>query len=279
MSLTDFQRAVCRVIAAARIAGGEKYVAGGSVLNELLQARRVSHDLDLFHDTRDALLSAWQGDRTALESAGYVVRVLREYASFFEAEVRKGGDSVILQWAQDSAYRFFPLVEHADFGVTLHPFDLATNKVLALVGRLEVRDWIDVMKCHESLQPFGYLAWAASGKDPGVNPAFILEQASRSAHYTREEVATLDFGGAVPDAAALSREWRMMLGEAARMVEILPEEHVGTCVTDKSGNLFRGGLAELAKALKTDALHFHKGSLRGAWPRLLDGAMGKPPLT
>jgi hypothetical protein len=32
------------------------------------------------------------------------------------------------------------LVEHPDFGLTLNPFDLATNKLLVLVGRLEVRD-------------------------------------------------------------------------------------------------------------------------------------------
>jgi hypothetical protein len=64
-------------------------------------------------------------------------------------------------------FRFFPLVEHDDLGLTLHPFDLATNKVLALVGRPEARDWIDAIDCHERLQPLGYLAWAACGKEPG----------------------------------------------------------------------------------------------------------------
>jgi hypothetical protein len=31
------------------------------------------------------------------------------------------------------------LVEHDGLGLTLHPFDLATNKVLALVGRVRGR--------------------------------------------------------------------------------------------------------------------------------------------
>ena len=276
MSLTDFQRAVCRLIATARVTQGECYVAGGSALNELLGAPRVSHDVDLFNDTRDALLWAWKTDRAVLEAAGYVVGVLREYTSFVEAEVRKGGEGRVLQWAQDSAYRFFPLVEHPDFGVTLHPFDLATNKVLALVGRLEVRDWIDVMTCHERLQPFGYLAWAASGKDPGLNPSFILDQAGRSARYTREEVATLEFDGPVPDVAALSGAWRRMLSEATRLVEVLPEEHVGSCVTDVAGKLFTGDRPELEKALESDGVRFHNGSLNGAWPRLLNGPSGRP---
>jgi hypothetical protein len=47
--------------------------------------------------------------------------------------------------------------------VDLHPFDHATNKILALAGRREARDWIDAIQCHETLQPLGYLAWAASG--------------------------------------------------------------------------------------------------------------------
>jgi hypothetical protein len=56
--------------------------------------------------------------------------------------------TVLVQWARDSAFRFFPLVEHDIFGLTLHPFDLATNKLLALVGRREARDWIDIVECH-----------------------------------------------------------------------------------------------------------------------------------
>ncbi len=51
--------------------------------------------------------------------------------------------------------RFFPLVEHPDFGLTMHPFDLATNKVLALVGRLEVRDWVDTMACSDPVRRVG----------------------------------------------------------------------------------------------------------------------------
>jgi hypothetical protein len=31
---------------------------------------------------------------------------------------------------------------------------------------LEVRDWIDVIESHDRIQPLGFLAWAACGKDP-----------------------------------------------------------------------------------------------------------------
>ena len=169
---------------------------------------------------------------------------------------------------QDSAFRFFPLVEHADFGLALHPFDLATNKVLALVGRAEVRDWVDIIHCHASLQPFGYLVWATSGKDPGLSPAFILEQAARSAHYSKPDLATLAFDGHMPDIEELGRTWRMMLREADDIAAQLPEDRVGTCVLTRNGELFKGSRDALQLALENDALVFHEGSIRGAWPRL-----------
>ncbi len=170
MALTGLQRTVCRLLADNRIASGESYVAGGVALNELLAAARISRDVDLFHDTDEALAASWRADRLVLEANGFEVLVVRERTTFVEAEVSGGGDRVRMEWARDTAFRFFPLQRHEEFGLTLHPFDLATNKVLALVGRLEVRDWVDVIASHERVQPLGYLAWAACGKDPGFGP-------------------------------------------------------------------------------------------------------------
>ncbi len=267
MPLTEYQRRVCRLLAAERIARGERYVAGGAALNEWLAAPRISHDVDLFHDTADAVLASWEQDRETLVRAGHAVRSLRAFPTFVEAEVRKDADGVILQWVQDSAFRFFPLVEHPDFGLALHPFDLATNKVLALVGRAEVRDWVDVIHCHATLQRFGYLVWATSGKDPGLSPAFILEQAGRSAHYAKPDLAVLAFDGPAPDIQALGSAWRAMLGEGDEIAARLPEERVGACVLTRDGALFNGVGDALASALEQDALVFHEGSIRGAWPR------------
>ena len=268
MPLTDFQRAVCRLIAANRLEQGESYVAGGAVLNTLLPGGRVSRDIDLFHDTHEALLATWAQDRRLLLSNGYEVDVVRERDFFIEAVVRRREDSVVLQWARDSAYRFFPLVTHEDFGLVLHPFDLATNKVLALVGRLEPRDWVDVIVCSEKLQPLGCLAWAACGKDPGFSPKMILGEARRTCRYSAEELAGLAFQGEPPDAAALSVRWRAIVEEADDMVDLLPAEHVGKCVMDPGGKLFRGTTDDLRSAIGGKRLAFHAGSIRGAWPTI-----------
>lgn len=266
MALTEFQRAVCRLLADRRIASGESYVAGGSALGEATASSRISRDIDLFHDAVESVSASWDADRAVLEAEGCSLAAVRDRPGFAEALVSRGEDSVLVQWAADSAYRFFPLVEHADFGLTLHPFDLATNKVLAMVGRLEARDWIDVLAAHERIQEFGLLAWAACGKDPGFSPATILEHAGRSSRYTDVEIAALAFKGDAPTAAELGTLWHAALAEAREIVALLPAEHAGCCVTAQDGGLWRGDMSSLRTALDEGELQFRAGSLRGAFP-------------
>ncbi|MGH7550086.1 MAG: hypothetical protein ACREK3_04950 [Gemmatimonadota bacterium] len=144
-------------------------------LGELLASLRISREIDLFHDA--AVATSWEADRARLVAAGCEVEPLRERPAYVEARVTRDGRSARLEWARDSAFRFFPLIEHETLGLILHPVDLATNKVLALVGRLEPRDWLDVLWVDDRLQPLGYLAWAAAGKDPGFGPDGILGSA------------------------------------------------------------------------------------------------------
>lgn len=269
MALTELQRTICRLIATNRIASGESYVAGGVALNELLGGSRVSRDIDLFHDSEAAVAAAWAADRTLLEANGFGVTVLRERPSFVEAQVGASGSAVLMQWARDSTFRFFPLATHPDLGLTLHPFDIATNKVLAMVGRIEVRDWIDVIHCDQRLQPLGYLAWAACGKDPGFSPRSILEEAARTARYSQPEIDGLAFDGAPPDLAQLSTTWHAMLAAARRIVDELPSADAGKCVLDDGGHLYAGAPESLGADLRGGRIRFHQGSLRGALPRIV----------
>lgn len=266
MALTAFQEEVCRLIARNRVASGESYIAGGVALNMALDAPRLSRDIDIFHDSAEALQISWEQDRSLLEKKGYSVEVVRDAQAYVEAIVRQNDDHVLLQWVRDSAYRFFPLVEDRRLGLTLHPFDLATNKVLALVGRLEIRDWIDVIESVQKIQPLGLMAWAACGKDPGFSPLAILNEAARSSHYTVDELARLDFACAPPDLSALSIQWKDMLKSAHAIIDILPAEHAGQCMLDDSGTLFSGDIAALEEMMKTETCQWHKGTLGGVLP-------------
>jgi hypothetical protein len=85
MALTEFQREICRILARQRLNSGESYVAGGSALNEVTRGSRISRDIDLFHDTREALAVTWESDRRAVHDAGYVVEVILERPAYVEA--------------------------------------------------------------------------------------------------------------------------------------------------------------------------------------------------
>lgn len=112
MSLTEFQRQLLRLIASNRKASGESYVAGGVALNSWLQAHRISRDIDLFHDTDEALRVSWELDRGVLVANGFRVDTVREAPAFVEAIViGPTDDRMLVQWVRDSAYRFFPLLE------------------------------------------------------------------------------------------------------------------------------------------------------------------------
>jgi hypothetical protein len=266
MAATAFQRQLCRLIAKSRRDSGESYVAGGVALNTLLQAPRISRDIDLFHDTDEALRVSWKNDQALLTRNRYDLEVIREAPTYVEALVSKGTDQVIVQWLRESAFRFFPLVEHEDFGLMLHPFDLATNKVLALAGRLEPRDWIDVLTTHDKLQPLGYLVWAACGKDPGFSPASILAEAGRSGRYSQAELNELAFDGSAPDARELGVKWHRMLSEAHRIVEALPASESGKAVLDRQGAPYRNGPEALRPDLQERTIIFHEGRIGGVWP-------------
>jgi hypothetical protein len=268
MALTPFQRDVCRLLADRRRSSGESYIAGGVALTAALDAQRVSRDLlDTFHDTVDAVSASRDADRRLLETAAYQVRAQRERPGFVEAEVARHGATLTVVWARDSAFRFFPLVEHEEFGLVLHAFDLATNKLLALIGRTEARDWIDVIACHPALQPLGYLAWAACGKDPGFTPAGILAHAGRTSRYSQVEIDALAFAGEAPSAAALSRSWHEALDEARAIVTRLPGERAGMAVLRAGAALYKGEPATLDDALALVRCGFMKAEFVAPGPR------------
>jgi hypothetical protein len=268
MALSDFQRDLCRLLAQSRQEAGLSYIAGGAALNEMMDSPRLSRDVDIFHDTLEALEATWKSDRTQLENAGYQITPIRTLTGFIEAEIARGDDRVLLQWARDSAFRFFPLLPHPDFGLTLHPFDLATNKVLALVGRLETRDWIDALACHENIAPLGLLAWAACGKDEGWNPQLIIEEANRNARLSGEEWQEIEWQGDAPNLVEMKTRWRRAVTQAQEIIVLLPPEEIGHAVLNESNEIFRGDIEALQIALEESQLQFYAGHIGGAWPQI-----------
>jgi hypothetical protein len=94
MAITEFQRDFCRLIAANRKKQGVSCVAGGIALNQLIRAARISRDIDIFHDTAEAVYSAWDSDKKLLSANGYSIEVTRTLSAYVEATVHKDQNTV-----------------------------------------------------------------------------------------------------------------------------------------------------------------------------------------
>ncbi len=229
MPLTEFQRVVLRLLAVNR--GSASFVAGGGAINAAPQSPRYSVDVDIFHDAVEEVAAAAALDFATLEQAGFVTKWLLRQPGFQRAFVTCEGQGLKLEWTQDSAFRFFPVQADAEFGWRLHIADLATNKMLALAGRWEARDFVDVLYLDAGFASLGLLAWAAAGKDPGLTPDFILEQANRF-NRMRPEGFLEVLGTDQFDFVAMKTRWRERVEAARELVENLPVEQVGALYLD-----------------------------------------------
>jgi hypothetical protein len=206
-----------------------------------------------------------EGDATALRGAGFAVDWLKQVPGFWRATVRRGDVGLKIEWAFDSAFRFFPAQPDPELGYRLHDADLAVNKVLAGVGRLVIRDYIDLIHLHGSYLHLGALAWAGTGKDPGLSPLLILSELNRHTRYQPEDLAEVHLCAPV-SLQTLKVNWLEMLRSARELVEALPTVDVGCLYLDATGQPVTPDPASPDMV----RLRRHHGSLRGTWPRVID---------
>lgn len=259
MPVSEFQAEVLRCVAANR--GPESYLAGATVLHRDEDSPRYSQDLDFFHDAEESVARCAEADALVLAAAGYELEWLLRTPSFYRALLGKEGMSLRIEWAHDSAFRFFPIEEDARLGFRLHAADAATNKVLALAGRSEARDYVDVIHLHGSYLSLGALVWAACGKDPGFTPDFLLEQVGRHSAYSQADLDRLQVREAL-DGRVLKRQWLSMQQEARALVAGLPPQEVGCLYLSSDGK----PIAPDPESESFGSWGRHFGSVRGAWP-------------
>jgi hypothetical protein len=140
MPLGTFEREILRLLAQNR--NPDSFVAGATILHHAEKSPRVSRDIDLFHDTAEAISAAVEKDVATLRAHGFTVEIPHPQPIFQRGFIRKGGQQTKIEWLYDSAFRFFPVEPDAELGYRLNFWDAATNKLLALAGRNEVRDYL-----------------------------------------------------------------------------------------------------------------------------------------
>ncbi len=265
MPLTPLQKDILAVLAAQR--SEESHFAGGLVLNAAADSARYSHDFDIFHELAEEVARASNRDVAVLRAAGFTVETLsrenewEKASTFRKAKVTRGSESVEIDWAADSAFRFFPIEQDPQFGWRLHLFDVATNKALALSARTETRDYVDILELHKRF-PLAAICWAACGKDPGFTPLSLLKMMRR---FARVDPAKLEeIQARALDPVALKNTWIAISDEAeAKMTQLAdeqPDVPIGVAFVDGQGR--PGWLGDDA------TLRLHAPSLRGCWPRV-----------
>ena len=224
MPLTSFQRTLLADLTQDRSA--DSHLAGGAALHIAPNSLRYSEDLDFFHDSEARVASTFAADRARLDALGYTTLVEISQPGFIRAIVRHTDDETRVDWAHDAAWRFMPLLRDPVGGWLLHPVDLAINKMLALAGRDEPRDFVDVLFAHEHILPVGALCWAAVGKDPGFTPLSLLELLKRRSRYRPEDFARLELVAPF-DLVAAKTLWLSALSDAEVFIRHRPPSEIG----------------------------------------------------
>jgi hypothetical protein len=263
MPLTALQKDVLAILAAHR--SEESHFAGGIVLNAADGSPRFSHDFDIFHDLADEVTRASNHDVEQLRCAGFQVETPSRYgewdkdSTFRKARVSRGAEWVEIDWAADSAFRFFPIERDPVLGWRLHRFDVATNKALTLSARRETRDYVDIVELHK-IFPLPAICWAACGKDPGFTPLSLLKMMRR---FARIDPAKLEeIQARALDPVALKMAWSEMSDEAeAKMIRLAderPDLPIGVAFVDPAGG--PGWIGD------DPSLRPHAPTVRGCWP-------------
>ena len=161
------------------------YLTGGTALAEFYLGHRLSFDLDLFTTEERLPLPFSRQVEHAFAKQGWAVRVLRRFSTFVEFTVGKRGETLRLDLAVDTPFRFGEPLP-TPYGVPVNDLqDLKAEKTLAYYGRAEPRDAVDLyfLLQEDSLQNLMKLA---KQKDAGFD-AYWFAVALQKAEFFPDE--------------------------------------------------------------------------------------------
>ena len=158
-------------------------LAGGAALIARGDVQRQTRDLDFFGLTGDAVDRLLPAAERALRDAGLVVERVQVNAGFARLIVAGSDDRTELDLASDA--RLFP-AEPGRPAPMLRGEELAVDKVLAVFGRAEARDFVDLMAV-EPNYGLDRLCQLAAEKDRGFTPVIFAEMLGGFRRLRRDE--------------------------------------------------------------------------------------------
>jgi hypothetical protein len=156
------------------------YLTGGTALTEFYLGHRLSFDLGFFTSEGDLILPFSYQLEALAEDRDLQIRALRRFASYVEFVVAQGTESLRVDLALDSPFRFASPLP-CEYGVQVNPYaDLRVDKLLAYYGRAEPRDAVDLFFILQG-EPLAPLLEAAAQKDPGFDLYWFAVALNRAA--------------------------------------------------------------------------------------------------
>lgn len=260
MPLTEFQKQVLKLLRLSR--NPNSYIAGGIAIHRAATSTRYSNDVDFFHDTDEAVVTASNADIQTLKQNDYQVTISISQPSFIRATISQGQLSLKLEWVRDTAFRFFPVIEDDELGYRLHDVDLMVNKCLALANRTEVRDIIDLLQMNDNIMSLAIACWASCGKDPGFTPDLLIDCMRRHSIIDPQQLAAELLHQKIQP-QILKQTWLKLLDKTEKTIKTFPSTDLGCLYLDEAGEVIK---APNPKELKDKTRHY--GSIGGSWPRI-----------
>jgi hypothetical protein len=180
--LSPLQLRVARIVAGLAEADGFALAGGGALIVRGDTDRRT-RDLDFFGPSPDAVDQLLPAVERALVRDGLGVDRVRVAPGFARLAITRDGERTELDLGADA--RLFP-PDPGEPAPTLTSLELAVDKVLAIFGRAEARDFADLMVL--SLRyPLERLFVLAREKDRGFEIKYFVEMLARFHRLRREE--------------------------------------------------------------------------------------------
>jgi hypothetical protein len=172
--LSALQRRVARLF--FERPGSEGFaLAGGAALIARGAINRETEDLDFFVDSRRGPLvpTALAALEDATRMAGLELDVVQVVPTFARVRILDphSGEDLMVDLAVDAIDQS---PEGSELGPMLRLDELAANKLLALYGRMEPRDFEDTWRLLERYQLRDLMQWATE-KDAGFDPIMFAE--------------------------------------------------------------------------------------------------------
>lgn len=144
------------------------YLTGGTALAEYYLGHRLSYDLDFFTGVDGLVLPiSYQIERLSGVDNLKII-VVRRFATYVEFLISNSQDSLKVDLALDSPFRFEPPLLSLSGIYTNDYQDLRIDKLLAFFGRAEPRDAVDLFFILKN-EPLKALLVQAAQKDPGFD--------------------------------------------------------------------------------------------------------------